>query len=271
MKKTLVRHPAVAGQFYPADPLALRRMVESYLDPQAPKTQARMAICPHAGYIYSGPVAGAVYSRLLIPEEVIILGPNHHGLGEPAAIMPAGVWEMPFGPVEISAPLAELILDESQILSEDHQAHLYEHSLEVQVPFLQYLRPEVKIVPICLSWLRYNECEEIGLALARAIRAWGRPTLIVSSTDMTHYESQEMAKVKDSLALERILALDPRGLLETVATNRISMCGVIPTTVGLIAARALGAQKAELVRYATSGDITGDYSQVVGYAGLIVE
>ncbi len=266
----MVRHPAVAGQFYPADPSALRRMIEAYLEPGRQRL-ARAAICPHAGYIYSGPVAGAVYSRLVIPEDVVIIGPNHHGLGEPAALMAEGRWEMPFGPVEINSSLAELLLEESQVVADDPRAHLYEHSLEVQVPFIQYLRPEVKIVPLCLSWLHYPECEEIGLAVARAIKAWAQPVLIVASTDMTHYESQEIAKAKDGLAVEKILALDPRGLLETVAANRISMCGVIPTTVALIAAKALGARKAELIRYATSGDITGDYAQVVGYAGLIVE
>jgi len=180
---------------------------------------------------------------------------------------------MPLGPVPINETLAESILKASTSgvkIKDDPGAHAMEHSIEVQVPFLQFLRPEVSIVPIALSHLAYDVCKEIGRALVQGIQDYGKEVLLVASTDMTHYESQESARAKDELAIDRILDLDPEGLHETVSRHRISMCGVIPTTIVLEACKVLGAGKAELVRYATSGDVTGDYAQVVGYAGFIV-
>ena len=266
----MVRLPAVAGRFYEANPSLLRREIESYLIPGLPKEAAIAAVCPHAGYMYSGHVAGAVYSRLIIPDKVVILGPNHTGLGAPAAIMTQGEWHMPFGPVPIAQELASEILSTSQVLVEDVEAHLYEHSLEVQVPFLQYLNPRLEIVPICLSMLPIEALEEVGLALAKAISAYPEPVLMVASTDMSHYVPHEVAKEKDALAIERILALDHLGLLEVVKRERISMCGVYPTAATIVAAKALGAREGELVKYATSGEVSGDFYQVVGYAGLII-
>ncbi|WP_457756288.1 AmmeMemoRadiSam system protein B [Thermodesulfatator indicus] len=266
----MIRMPAVAGRFYEANPELLRKEIEAYLDPTAPKEPAIGAVCPHAGYMFSGHVAGAVYSRLIIPDTVVILGPNHTGLGHPAAIMAKGAWQMPFGTVPIEEKLAAFILQESQVLSHDVEAHLYEHSLEVQVPFLQYLNPDVAIVPICLSHLPYEALEDIGLAVAKGIAAYGGPVLIVASTDMSHYVPLEVAKQKDALAIEKIIELDAVGLIEVVTREKISMCGVFPTATSLIAARALGAKGAELVKYATSGEISGDFYQVVGYAGLII-
>ena len=266
----MIRLPAVAGRFYESNPGHLKREIEAYLEPEAPREAAIAAVCPHAGYMYSGHVAGAVFSRLLVPEKVVILGPNHTGLGAPAAIMVEGTWQMPLGPVPIAQDLAREILAQSQVLEEDVEAHLYEHSLEVQVPFLQYLNPRVEIVPICLSALPVAALEDIGLALARAISNYPEPVLIVASTDMSHYVPHEVAKQKDALAIERILALDYAGLIQVVQRERISMCGVYPTASTIVAAKALGAREGRLIKYATSGEVSGDFYQVVGYAGIII-
>ncbi len=266
----MIRRPAVAGRFYEAKPNSLAREIEAYLIPGKPKEPAIGVVCPHAGYIYSGHVAGAVYSQIVVPNKVIILGPNHTGLGHPAAIMVEGTWQMPFGPVPIADDLARLILKESEVLEEDVQAHLYEHSLEVQIPFLQYLNPDIAIVPICLSSLSFHEIEDIGLAIERVIKVYKEPVLIVASTDMSHYVPHDVAQKKDMLAIERILELDPIGLLEVVMQEKISMCGAIPTAATIIAAKGLGARQGYLVRYATSGEVSGDFYQVVGYAGIII-
>ncbi|NPA49836.1 MAG: AmmeMemoRadiSam system protein B [Thermodesulfobacteria bacterium] len=266
----MIRLPAVAGRFYEANPELLKKEIEAYLIPGLPKEPAIAAVCPHAGYMYSGHVAGAVYSRLRIPNKVVILGPNHTGLGAPAAIMIEGQWQMPFGPVPIASDLATEILAHSRVLVEDVEAHLYEHSLEVQIPFLQYLNPQLSIVPICLSALPLEALEDIGLALAKAIASYPEPVLMVASTDMSHYVPHEVAKQKDALAIEKILALDYVGLLEVVHREQISMCGVYPTASTIVAARALGAKEGELVKYATSGEVSGDFYQVVGYAGIII-
>ncbi len=266
----MIRMPAVAGRFYEAKPSLLQREIEAYLTVREPREEVIGCVCPHAGYMYSGHVAGAVYGRILVPDTVIIMGPNHTGLGHPAAVMASGTWQMPFGPVEIEERLARLILAESEVLAEDVEAHLYEHSLEVQVPFLQYLNPRVRIVPICLSMLSLPEIEDIGQACARAISLYGERVLLVASTDMSHYVPHSVAKEKDMLAIERILELDHVGLLEVVVREKISMCGVVPTAATLVAAKILGARAAELVKYATSGEVSGDFYQVVGYAGIII-
>lgn len=266
----MIRLPAVAGRFYEAKPSLLRREIETYLVHTDHKEEAVGVISPHAGYLYSGHVAGAVYGRIFVPDTVVILGPNHTGLGQPAAVMASGTWQMPFGPVEIEEKLAWYILENSEVLTDDYEAHLYEHSLEVQIPFLQYLNPKLKIVPLCLSLLSLDEIEEIGRAIAQGIIQYRQPVLIVASTDMSHYVPHHIAKEKDMLAIQEILRLDHVGLLEVVARERISMCGVVPTAATLVATKALGAREAELVKYATSGEISGDFYQVVGYAGLII-
>jgi AmmeMemoRadiSam system protein B len=202
---------------------------------------------------------------------VVILSPNHTGLGSRAAVMSEGAWQMPAGEVGINSSLSRLIMEQSKYLEEDELAHLREHSLEVQLPFLQYFNPDFQMVPICLAGRDLKFCQDIGLAVARARKEFGQPVLIVASSDMTHYESQRAAKRKDEMAIEKILSLDPPGLLEIVRKESISMCGVIPTTAMLIACKELGAKDARLVKYATSGDVSGDYDQVVGYAGIIVK
>ncbi|MBM2838020.1 MAG: hypothetical protein HW415_645 [Deltaproteobacteria bacterium] len=266
----MVRSPAVAGQFYPANPSILEKEVSSYTK-EVKREIAIGVISPHAGYIYSGKVAGGVYSRINIPKDVIIIGPNHTGLGEPEAVMTSGTWQMPNGNIEINSDLAGAIVENSKYLKDDHLAHLNEHSLEVQIPFLQHFRKELRIVPIAMMSMDYAICQDIGHAIARAVKGFKEPVLIVASSDMTHYESDKSAREKDKKAIDRVLALDPDGLFKTVRENRITMCGVIPATIMLIACKELGAKKAELVDYATSGETSGDYEQVVGYAGMIVK
>lgn len=269
----MLRSPAVANMFYPGDKDRLKEQLSTYIRAVPEPKRVLAAVSPHAGYIYSGGVAGAVFSQIRIPDAVVILGPNHRGMGASVALSASGTWDMPLGSVPINEAMAESILKVSTSgvkIKDDPGAHAMEHSIEVQVPFLQFLRPEVSIVPIALSHLTYDACQEIGQALVQGIQDYGKEVLLVASTDMTHYESQKSAKEKDKLAIDRILDLDPAGLYETVSRHGISMCGVIPTTIVLEACKVLGASKAELVRYATSGDVTGDNAQVVGYAGFIV-
>ncbi|MCK4509305.1 MAG: AmmeMemoRadiSam system protein B [Desulfuromonadales bacterium] len=271
----MIRPAVVAGQFYSGQKESLLKSVESLMPTMVCKQSAIGLMSPHAGYIYSGSVAGQTFSAVKIPDEVIILGPNHHGRGHLAAVYASGSWETPLGQTKIASELAELILAECPMTANDSVAHLPEHSLEVQLPFLQFLAPQTSIVPICISHLPLAILLQLGDGLARAVTARGstspdsRP-LIVASTDMTHYEAGEVAREKDFLALEKVLALDPEGLYEVVQEHRISMCGVLPTVVMLQAALALGATNAELVAYSNSGDVTGDQSEVVGYAGVRV-
>jgi AmmeMemoRadiSam system protein B len=264
------RAPAVADQFYPGDSQRLTRMLTELVPAGGQRQQATAVVSPHAGYVYSGRVAGETFSRIAIPEDVLILGPNHHGMGAEVALMAEGEWEMPLGTVPINAELARLLLAESGLIEADTLAHRFEHSLEVQVPFLQYLQPSLHLTPLVISHLALATCQEVGRAIAAAIRAYAKPVLIVASTDMTHYESRASASAKDKKAIERVLALDPTGLYNTVLGNQITMCGIMPTTITLIAALELGATEAELVRYTDSGETSGDTDQVVGYAGFVV-
>ncbi len=265
----IIRKPAVANQFYPGDELSLRRELSMLIPTTAHAHRVRCAISPHAGYVYSGHVAGAVFSRVKVPERVIILGPNHTGYGSYAEIMTSGIWQMPMGDVPIDEELANLILQNSNVLTSGYEAHLYEHSLEVQVPFLQYLQPNLKIVPICLGPIGISECLEIGGAIAKVIASLNEYILIVASTDMSHYVPADVAKKLDFLAIAKILDLDPQGLYETVKQYGITMCGYIPTTIAVEASKELGSTRAELIKYANSGEVNGDYSRVVGYAGII--
>lgn len=264
---TMDREPAVAGRFYSDDPAVLRREVDRFLAAGGEKVRALGVVAPHAGYVYSGAIAGAVYARVEVPPRVIVLGPNHTGMGVPAALWPDGTWRLPTGEVRIDAALTAA-LSGGPLVEADPEAHLIEHSLEVQVPFLARARPDVTIAALCLGHLRFAECEAVGRSVARA--AAGAGALVVASSDMSHYIPAAAAREKDQLAIERILALDPRGLYEVVHREKISMCGIIPATVMLLAALELGATRAELVRYGNSGDVSGDTRQVVGYAGLLV-
>lgn len=266
----MIRQPAVANQFYPGNETELKKDISGRIKEVQKKERVLALVSPHAGYIYSGNIAGAVYSQAEITKDVIVMGPNHHGVGAPYAVMPQGKWDMPGGEITINEKLSNLMIEESRWLRADNQAHIQEHSVEVQLPFIQYIQPDAEFVPVVLGRADFETCEEIGMAIARAIKRYGKPVVIIASTDMTHYESQESAKQKDQLAIDRVLALDPAGLLDTVNSNNISMCGVIPTTITIVAAKELGAAKACLIAYATSGDVSGDYSYVVGYAGFII-
>ncbi len=267
----MLRTPAVAGQFYSGSRQALQTEVKALLDLAAQPQPALLAVCPHAGYIYSGRVAGMVLSRVEMPRRVLVAGPNHRGLGEPVAVMGQGAWQTPLGRVELDARLAQELMTACDLVREDALAHRLEHSLEVQIPFLQTLRPDLLLTPLCLSSLSYAQCRQVGQGIAAAIRAVGEPVLMVASTDMTHYESAQAAQAKDQQAIARLLALDPAGLYQTVRGKSISMCGVLPTTVLLVAALELGASQAELVAYTHSGQVTGDDREVVAYAGLLVK
>ncbi len=266
----MVRQPVVAGQFYTGDARHLKKQLGSFIRERGAGEKVLGIIAPHAGYVYSGAVAGAVYGAVQVPGTVVILGPNHHGRGSRAAVYPAGEWLTPLGSVPINSGLVELLFRNSPLLEEDSLAHQYEHSLEVQVPFLQFVRPDVTIVPICLGFGDLASCRSLGSALAKSIGEYGKEVLVVASSDMTHYEPAEVAKRKDNLALREVLALNPEGLYSVVRGAGITMCGIIPATVMLVDALERGATRSELVCYATSGDVSGDFGQVVGYAAVAV-
>lgn len=267
-----VRHPAVAGRFYPQDPEILREHVLLYLsqNPSKEKLRALGCIAPHAGYVYSGPVAGAVFSALEIPEVCVVMCPNHTGMGRPLAIMSEGSWETPLGKIPIDGDLAAALKARCSLLQEDSTAHRSEHAVEVELPFLQARQRNLKIVPIALGTGRFETLEELGVALADVIAAQSRLVLMIASSDMNHYESDAVTRIKDRSAIEPILRLDARGLYETVTTQQVRMCGYGPAIAMLTAAKKLGATSARLVKYATSGDISGDTETVVGYAGIMV-
>jgi len=265
------RNPVVAGQFYPASASQLKEMIKMLIDEKAEKEEVIGLVSPHAGYVYSGPVAGAVISRIKFKDTFIILGPNHSGMGKPLSIMTQGRWKTPLGEVEIDSELAKQILVTSRHLQEDAAAHQYEHSIEVQIPFLQYFKPDIRIVPITLAFASGAACKEIGKEIAQAVKKLKREVVIIASSDMTHYEPQETARKKDYQAIGAILDLNEDELLKRVEELNISMCGYVPTVSLISAAKELGANAAELVRYQTSGDTTGDYSSVVGYAGIIIK
>jgi AmmeMemoRadiSam system protein B len=258
--------------FYEKRPERLEQDVRTYLAaPGAGPRPAFGAIVPHAGYVYSGPVAGAVYALLRIPGTVVILCPNHTGRGAPAALDPSEAWRTPLGDVPVNRRLAKRLLTLAPSLTEDAEAHRREHSLEVQLPFLQVLRPDVQLVAICLGEPRLALCREVGDALHRLRIEEAEPPLLLASSDMNHYESRAIGRRKDDLALARVQGVDPDGLFRTVLTESISMCGFLPATSLLFAARAAGATTVRIVARRDSGDETGDTSSVVGYAGVIVE
>ncbi|HZI94901.1 MAG TPA: AmmeMemoRadiSam system protein B [Patescibacteria group bacterium] len=276
------REPAVAGRFYPGEASALRDQVQRCLawKPDPPTTPATSGaadpervvavVVPHAGYDYSGGVAGAVYAATTLPRLLVILCPNHTGLGRPVAMMNRGVWRTPLGDAVVDEELADRILQTSSLVELDDRAHRDEHSLEVQLPFLQVRMEEFTFVPLCVGGLGLPALIRLGHDLSRAIRDSDRPTGLVISSDMSHYIPAGEARRKDMMAVERIAALDPEGLHQVVETMDISMCGIAPAVAGLTAAHDAGARHARLVAYANSGDSSGDYEKVVGYAGLAI-
>ena len=268
-----IRPPAVAGAFYEGTPDRLRRQVDACFaaNPPAPaKERLIAAVVPHAGLMYSGHVAAAIYALADLPKRLIILCPNHTGAGHFAAINREGAWRTPFGDVAIDTPLADALMAKTALLREDARAHAREHSLEVQLPFLQQTLGEFTFVPICLGAHRYDYAEEIGRAIAEVVREEGDAVAILASSDLNHYEDQRTTLRKDQLAIDQVLARNPRELWRVIDEYDVSMCGFIPTTTMLVAANALGATGARLIKHATSGDVNGDYSHVVGYAAIAV-
>jgi len=265
-----VRQPAVAGQFYEGRPDRLERHVRQLLPEGVEPLPAIGAIVPHAGYIYSGPVAGAVYGRLQLPRVAVVLCPNHTGRGRGAALDPSEAWRTPLGDVPLARGMAERLLDLVPLLEEDSEAHRREHSLEVQLPFLLVRRPDVEIVPVCLGEPSLPLCRAVGDGLATLVSTEGDPPVLLASSDMNHYEPRRIGRAKDDRALARVEALDAEGLFRTVLAESISMCGFLPATALLFAGRALGARRAEVVARRDSGDETGDESTVVGYAGVVI-
>jgi len=271
-----VRTPAVAGRFYPGRAEQLLREIREYASPvETGRIAAIGCVAPHAGYIYSGSVAGAVYSRLEIPERCVILCPNHTGKGRPLAVMANTTWQTPLGEVGADAEMGARLLRRFPALQEDSAAHRAEHAIEVHLPFLQAQQPELNMVPIAIGTSDFGVLRGLGEALADVIGGLKKDhqekVLIIASSDMNHYESDAVTRVKDHKAIERVLAMDARGLWQVVMNEDISMCGFGPTIVMLTAAKLLGATSATLVKYATSGEVSGDYESVVGYAGIIVD
>lgn len=266
----MLRLPAVAGRFYPSNPAELTAVVRKHLqtEPGAERSRVKACLVPHAGYVYSGHVAGAVLSRIALPGKILILGVRHFPRGQQVAILSAGAWRTPLGDAPIDAPLAESLRAACPLIQEDGVAHSTEHSLEVQLPFLQVLAPRFAFVPLALGTIRFEDLVTVGEAVGRVLASSQEEVLLLTTSDLNHYEDDATTRVKDRKAVERLLALDARGLYDTCRNEKISMCGLGPAVAMLTALRTLGAKHAELVRYATSADVSGDTSAVVGYAGM---
>lgn len=282
----MIRKPAVAGTFYEANPDSLKRRIEWCFQHQSGpggipealgvKRELKGVMAPHAGYLYSGPIAAHSYAKIAedgFPETFLILCPNHTGLGSGVSIMKDGSWETPLGLVEIDSEFTEELMHQAPIIDSEPSAHLQEHSCEVQIPFLQYLAQkwnrDFKIVPICLWMQDLETATEIGEAIAKTSQKLGRDVLVVASTDFTHYQPQEIAKKTDSQILEAIQALDEKLMMSRVMELNVTMCGYGPVAATLVHSKAIGATKAQILKYGTSGDITGDKSAVVGYASAV--
>ncbi|MBP1625123.1 MAG: dioxygenase [Acidobacteria bacterium] len=264
------REAVVAGQFYPGNAAALRQTIESYISKPESLMEAQAVVVPHAGYMYSGAVAGEVFSSISLPRRVILLGPNHTGRGASLALSPSGAWRLPLGKAWIDDAMNRSLLVECPDLQEDSSAHRSEHSLEVQIPFLQVLQPDFRFSAIVVRTIDYSLLEDLGHAMARVIQSLKEPVLLVASSDMTHYVTAKEAAKQDQLAIDRILAMDPEGLHRVVLEKDISMCGFAPTVAVLVACGDLGASKGRLIRYTNSGTASGDFDHVVAYAGIAI-
>lgn len=267
----MIRKPAVAGRFYPSNSDELKKSVDGFLDAAQTRVKAIGLVVPHAGYMYSGHVAGAVYSRVELPQRVVILCPNHTGFGRPLSIMKSGAWLTPLGAMQIDAELCEALMDADPNLQDDIEAHRFEHSLEVQLPFMQQIAgSEARFAPITVGTSNLDRLLALGRAIAKVVQTVAPDALIAASSDMNHYESDAITRVKDRKAIDQILAMNAEGLYEVVRRENISMCGYAPTVSMLTAAKILGAKKADLVKYATSADVSLDFDRVVGYAGIVI-
>jgi AmmeMemoRadiSam system protein B len=279
-----LRRAQVAGSFYSGTKASLTSEIQACfthrLGPGRLPTLTQVGerklvglVSPHAGYIYSGPVAARSYFELASdgkPATIVIIGPNHTGEGSGVSMMPEGVWETPLGQVEVDNETANAISKQSDIIDLDDRAHLYEHSIEVQLPFLQFvLQSKFTFVPICMMMQDQETSSDVGNAVGNALQ--GQDAIVIASSDMTHYESAESARRKDQLAIDAILALDDVRLQETVGSHRITMCGHGPVASMIAASKILNGKTATLLGYCTSGDITGDNSAVVGYLAASVQ
>jgi hypothetical protein len=266
----MVRRAIVAGQFYPEDVERLNRMIEKFSPKATSKINAKAIILPHAGYIYSGKVAAVTVSKISPKKRLIILGPNHTGLGEDFALWTKGEWCIPSGKIPIDENLAESILKKGNYIKEDYFAHQNEHSIEVELPILNYFFGEFKFVPICCQISNIEEYKMVASQIIEGIKQIKEEILLVASTDMSHYEPDSTARKKDRLALEAITNLDAEALVRVTERERVSMCGVSPVAILLFCVKGLRAKKAHVELYQTSGDVSGDYSSVVGYAGVVI-
>jgi AmmeMemoRadiSam system protein B len=266
----MLRLPAVSGRFYPSDPLELTALVRKYTSvlPVPAPSRVRACLVPHAGYVYSGHVTGAVLARIALPRKIIILGVRHHPRGESAAILSSGAWRTPLGDAPIDESLAGALREACPLLREDGVAHSAEHSLEVQLPFLQVLVPDFAFVPVALGTVRFENLVSVGETIAQVL-AGREDVLLLTTSDLNHYEDDATTRIKDRKAIDQLLALDPRELHDTCRREKISMCGLGPAVAMLTALNALSARRSDLVKYATSADVSGDGGAVVGYAGMI--
>jgi AmmeMemoRadiSam system protein B len=272
MRPSDIRAPAVAGRFYPDAPAELAATVTRLCDGADSATRHLVVVAPHAGYVYSGGVAGQVFARTVVPRRVVVLAPNHTGRGERAAVWSTGAFDLPGGAIPIDEELcARLIAASDGVLVADREAHRFEHALEVELPFLRARRPDLVLSPIILGPLDLDECLAVGRTLARVLGGLEEEALVVASTDMNHYLPDDVTRKLDQRVLEPLLQLDAAQLYRRVRDEDHSMCGVIPTTAALFYARARGATTARLVGYATSGDAFGDRDRVVGYAGVVID
>jgi len=277
-----VRRPAVAGYFYEGRRESLIKQIEWAFThklgpghiPRVSEVRSKESIgfvVPHAGYIYSGPIAAHSYARLASegkPEVFVLLGPNHTGAGEAVSVWSEGAWETPLGRANVDVDLAKEIISNSRYARPDKLAHYEEHSIEVQIPFLQYLFKDVSIVPIAIMYQVPEISEDLAASIFKASSKLGRDVVVIASTDLTHYEPHERAVEKDKIVLDKIKSLDPVGLFDVVLRKNISMCGVAPVMTLLYYAKLSGSSGAEVLKYGTSGDVSGDKSLVVGYSAV---
>ena len=265
----MIREPVVAGKFYPDDPEILKQTIKQKVVEVEDKLKARGVVSPHAGYFYSGKVAVEVFSSIEIPKNIIIIGPNHQGIGNFYSLSGADHWATPLGITKVNKELIETIIKYTPYVYVDETAHMYEHSIEVQLPIIQYFREDISIVPFSIMGYDLKELLLIGKGLKKALENYDEDVLIVASTDFSHYVPQREAEEKDHLAIEKILRLDPEGLWRTVKEKRISMCGVAPVTI-MIESLKDESLSAKLIKYTTSAEASGDATNVVGYAGIVL-
>ncbi|MBI5681239.1 MAG: MEMO1 family protein [Methanobacterium sp.] len=277
----MIRKPAVAGIFYEENHDSLKKQIEWCFEHRlgpgkipsvGTKREIKGLMVPHAGYIYSGPVAAHSYCKLAedgFPETFVILSPNHNGLGSAISTMIEGEWETPLGNVEIDTEFARELVEDAGIIDSDISAHIQEHSLEVQIPFLQYFSEDFKIVPISM-WMQDIETSyDVGKSIKNVAETLQKDIVVIASSDMTHYQPQNIANQNDSYVLDAIKAMDEKLMIKRIMERNITMCGYGPVASTIIASKELGARESQILKYATSGDITGDLSAVVGYASAM--